>query len=63
MKPINVARFLRVFAFVALITLGIEVKLGHADDCMWVFPLLAFLLLYMFIISNSLIEQYKQDER
>lgn len=63
MKPINVARFMRVFSFVAMMTLAIEVKLGHLDDNMWVFPLVSLVLLYMHIVSWSLIDAYKKEQQ
>lgn len=63
MKPINVAKFLRVFSFVAMMTLALEVKLGHFDECMWVFPLVSLVLLYMHIVSWSLIDEYQKEQQ
>jgi hypothetical protein len=63
MKPINVARFLRVFAPLAMLTIGFEVKLGHMDDYMWVAALVNLLMLYIFIMSWSLIDEYKKEQK
>lgn len=63
MKPINVARFVRVFSILAVFTLALEVKLGHFDDSMWVFPVVALMLLFTMITTTQLIHDYKQQDK
>jgi len=63
MKPINIARFVRVFAFLALITLAIQVKLGNMDDYMWVAVWVSLMLLYMFVVSFQLIAEHKKEQQ
>lgn len=46
-----------------MMTLALEVKLGHFDECMWVFPLVSLVLLYMHIVSWSLIDEYQQEQQ
>jgi hypothetical protein len=62
MKPINIARMVRVFAPLAMLTIGLEVKLGNMDDYMWVAALVNLMLLYMFIMSFAIIDEYKKHE-
>lgn len=63
MKPITIAKLVRVFAPIAMITLAIETKLGHMDEFIWVPALVNIMLLYMFIVSWSLIDEYKKEQQ
>lgn len=63
MRSLLVAKLVRVFAPLAMITMGIETKLGHMDDYIWVPALVNLMLLYMFIMSFAIIDEYKKEQK